>query len=174
MRSRRGRIFYINEQGKLGTYLRPFGLSEEEVLKFLRYCIVGTSNTLVDFLSFLLLFYAFNLDTYISQAAAFIISTFNSYFWNRRFTFKSKAKMFGRNLILFYILNIITLCISLLCMYIFYDVLHIHEIVSKILTGPFVFTVNYIGNRLVIFKEDGETPVISRVFDKVKRRIFKK
>lgn len=149
--------------------IRPFGLSEEEIKKFLRYCIVGTSNTLVDFITFVILFYLLHVDTYISQAAAFLVATFNSYIWNRRFTFKSRAKLFGKNLILFYILNFITLSISLIGLYLFYDVLGINELVSKVLAAPFVFIVNYLGNRLVIFKDQNEN-ILKKIKERRKQR----
>ena len=121
--------------------MKLFGLSEEEIKKFLRYCIVGVGNTLVDFITFVILFYVFNVDTYISQATAFLVATFNSYIWNRRFTFKSHAKLFGKNLVLFYILNFVTMSISLIGLYLFYDVLGINELISKVLAAPFVFAV---------------------------------
>jgi len=131
-------------------------IDQQEIRRIVRFCLVGLSNTLVDYLTFAILVYIVHADTYLSQAISFILSTFNSYCLNRRFTFKSRAKMFGKNIVLFYVLNIITMSISIVGLYFFHNTLGIHEIIAKLLTSPFVVSINYLGNRLIIFKTDSQ------------------
>ncbi|MDO3412757.1 GtrA family protein [Saccharibacillus sp. CPCC 101409] len=52
----------------------------------IRFAIVGVSNTLVDFIVFFLLQ---GLIGPFAQAAGYAAGTANSYYWNRRWTFKT-------------------------------------------------------------------------------------
>ena len=132
-------------------------LNKEEMKRLIKFCSVGVVNTAVDYLSFALLSQLFGVDKYLSQVAAFMIATLNSYLLNRRFTFKSQAKLFGIKLLLFYILNIITMGISVLSLYVLCDIVGMNELIAKIPIMPITFAVNYLGNRLVIFRKEDKT-----------------
>lgn len=125
---------------------------KNEFIRFLKYCFVGVLNTAVDYLSFFVLSQFFSVNIYLSQALAFMIATFNSYLFNSRFTFKVSDTLFSKKLFHFYILNIFTMLISIISLYIFCDILKINELVAKIPIIPITFLINYFGNRLVIFK----------------------
>ncbi|MBR2741989.1 MAG: GtrA family protein [Clostridia bacterium] len=154
--------------------IRPFGLSEDEVRKFLRFCMVGLSNSVVDVLVFVLCLYVFHLNTYVCQVAAFMTATLNSYILNSRFTFRSREKLLSKKMVMFYILNIITMGISLLGIYLFSDILGLNELLAKLLAGPIVFTVNYLGSRLIIFKGEDEN-IMKLVLTRMKeQRLLKK
>ncbi len=130
---------------------RQFKLNKSEFHRFVRYGIVGTLNTIIDFSVFALLLYVFHVNTYICQAVAFLAATFNSYAMNRSFTFKSNAKFMGVNIILFFVLNLISMSVSVGVLYFFHDIVGIQEIIAKVLTAPFVTAVNYFGNREIVF-----------------------
>ncbi|MBQ1375971.1 MAG: GtrA family protein [Clostridia bacterium] len=149
--------------------IRPFGLSEEEVRKFLRYCIVGTTNSAVDVAVFAICFYAFHLNIYVCQAAAFVIATLNSYILNSRYTFKSKDRLLSKKMIMFYILNAVSGGISLAGMYLFYTIFSLNEVWSKLLVAPLVFSVNYLGSRLIIFKGEEEN-IMKLILEHMKER----
>lgn len=59
------------------------------VVQFIKFCIVGVANTLVDWFVFYLLISTM-LDTQHSMAKAisFIVAVLNSYLWNSIWTFK--------------------------------------------------------------------------------------
>lgn len=67
-----------------------------ELLQFIKFCLVGLSNTLIsyaiDLFCYYVLFSAMSaevLKTVLASVLAFVISVTNSYFWNSRFVFKS-------------------------------------------------------------------------------------
>lgn len=123
-----------------------------EIKRFIKYCSVGLINTAVDYLSFFILTHLLSVNLYISQAAAFLIATLNSYLLNRLFTFKVNAPLFGKKLLFFYMLNIFTMLISVMSLYILCDVFLINKFIAKIPIMPITFMINYLGNRLMIFR----------------------
>jgi putative flippase GtrA len=125
---------------------------KHEIKRFLKFCSVGLVNTAVDYLSFFILSSVLSVNIYISQGAAFMIATLNSYLLNRRFTFKESAPLFGKKLLFFYILNIFTMLISVLSLYILCDIFFINEFIAKIPIMPITFLINFFGNRLLIFR----------------------
>ena len=66
------------------------------LLQFIKFGIVGVSNTLISYATEMLCFYVFfksvkwdeNLKIAIVSAIAFFVSVTNSYYWNNRFVFK--------------------------------------------------------------------------------------
>ena len=71
--------------------------------KPLRFAIVGVSNTLVDFIVFFLLE---GLIGPIAQIAGYAAGTANSYYWNRRWTFKTDQPRQKGELTRFLIVNL--------------------------------------------------------------------
>lgn len=60
--------------------------------QFIKFCVVGVSNTLVDWASFYFLTLVItpkNLEP-IAKGIAFLIAMINSYFWNSKWTFKKE------------------------------------------------------------------------------------
>lgn len=124
-----------------------------EMKKIIKFGCVGVINTAVDFLVFFSLTTFLHLNVYSSQFCSYIIATFNSYFLNRTFTFKSKDEFVGAELLRFILVNLTSLLLSLGLMYIFNDILQMDKMICKILITPFTFAVNYLGNRLWVFKK---------------------
>ncbi|OWA33107.1 hypothetical protein B9G55_23415 [Saccharibacillus sp. O16] len=69
----------------------------------LRFAVVGVSNTFVDFLVFFLLQ---GLIGPIAQAVGYAAGTANSYYWNRRWTFKTDQPRQKGELMRFLIVNL--------------------------------------------------------------------
>ncbi|OWR26506.1 hypothetical protein CDO73_25775 [Saccharibacillus sp. O23] len=69
----------------------------------LRFAVVGVSNTLVDFLVFFLLQ---GLIGPIAQAVGYAAGTANSYYWNRRWTFKTDQPRQKGELTRFLVVNV--------------------------------------------------------------------
>nr|WP_216674058.1 GtrA family protein [Saccharibacillus endophyticus] len=69
----------------------------------MRFAIVGVSNTLVDFIVFFLLE---GLIGPIAQIAGYAAGTANSYYWNRRWTFKTDQPRQKGELTRFLIVNL--------------------------------------------------------------------
>lgn len=155
---------------------------KKSIGQLIRFLIVGVSNTLVDLIVTRLLQGGFGLLTtapvltyYIPKVIGYCCGIVNSYFWNSRWTFKENRRRDAREMISFLAVNLITLGLSLLLMYLFRDVFGIAAAwdaafsetgFGRLITGEFFCTilstgisliVNFIGNKLIVFgkrKED--------------------
>ena len=73
-------------------------LSETQVnglVEFMKFCLVGVSNSIIYYLFYFLGLHIFNIflieDNYVTaHSVAFIVSIFWSYLWNRIFVFRAK------------------------------------------------------------------------------------
>jgi putative flippase GtrA len=74
------------------------------VRQFTKFFLVGTMNTLVDLgiLNLLILISGISsgLEYSVFKGISFLVATTNSYFWNKRWTFKSSQKKFNQFLII--------------------------------------------------------------------------
>ncbi|HOZ03642.1 MAG TPA: GtrA family protein [Candidatus Woesebacteria bacterium] len=68
---------------------------KKSIIQFIKFGLVGVSNTLVDWLVFYLLKAIFNVAREgepIIKAIAFLVAMLNSYYWNTVWTFKDEYK----------------------------------------------------------------------------------
>jgi len=154
----------------------------EEFYKFIRFGIVGILNTFIDWAIFSLLFYFTPLGSntmygkYIANTISFSIAVANSYILNKNWTFKEKGKAETAQIVKFITVNIVSLLISLLMLYLASDIFRLDiaypfkllgfelsadsyiklnvMLIKFIIVTPFVLLVNFIGNRLFVFKGD--------------------
>ena len=148
--------------------------------QFLRFLLVGVLNTVVDLLITRLLQLGFGhltnlvlLTYYIPKVVGYACGILNSYFWNSSWTFRAERKHDAREIGLFLAVNLVTLGLSLLLMFLFRDVLgwdawwngvmaglNLPGWIGSTLDGAFFCTglssgialiINFIGNKLLVF-----------------------
>lgn len=122
-------------------------------VRFLRFCIVGLANTAIDFSTFFLLNMA-GLPYLIAQAAAYSTGVVNSFFLNRRWTFKMTGKAKGAEAVKFIIVNSISLLASSQLIYVFYDMYHTNLWLAKAAATAGGIAVNFAGSRLWVFVDN--------------------
>ena len=74
--------------------------------RFVRFCITGGLNTLVDFIVFFLLTGSLNWPVIPSQVISYSAGILNSYCINRRWTFQTRNRFFGREMLWFIGVNL--------------------------------------------------------------------
>ncbi|MBQ9189593.1 MAG: GtrA family protein [Clostridia bacterium] len=141
-----------------------------------RFLLVGVSNTLVDLVVTRLLQGAFGLLTtavvltyYIPKVVGFGCGVLNSYVLNSAWTFRAERHRDAREIGSFLLVNLLTLGLSLLLMYLLRDVFGLAawwsglvgtEGFGRLVTGEFFCTllstgicllVNFVGNKLFVF-----------------------
>lgn len=142
-------------------------------VQFLKFAVVGALNTLVDFLVFQLL----NLTlgwVYAAQVISYACGVVNSYLWNSSWTFKAQRTRSFREIALFLVVNFASLGVSLGVMWLCKNPFGITDAwvagwipawlsgfvkgdtVSKLIATGFSIVVNYIGNKLFVFKKAQE------------------
>ena len=134
-----------------------------ELKKFARFCLVGMTNTAVDFIVFALVNELLKLTSFsdlvgggmdlalsVAHVTAFVVATLNSFFLNKHFTFKTKEK--NKHSIKFALISLCSLTISVILINVFTNQFGLNEYISKFIVFFFTFTINYVGNRFWVFR----------------------
>ena len=124
-----------------------------ELINIIKFSIVGVSNTLLNFVIFILL-NNIGINYIVASIIAYSISIINSYFWNSRLVFKYDNKNKKSILIKFIILNLIGLSINAVLMATLVGVLAIKKIVAMFIVSLLVMCINYILNKIWVFKKE--------------------
>ncbi|MFC1599715.1 glycosyltransferase [Patescibacteria group bacterium] len=124
----------------------------KQFLPFLKYCVVGTSGTFVDFASLYVMVEYFGLNVYIGATLAFLLAVVNNFTFNKIWTFKNKDKALRKQFIKFLLVSCVGLCITLSFMFIYVNLIGIWYMLAKILTAPFVLTWNFLANKYWTFR----------------------
>ena len=118
-------------------------------LEFMRFCLVGTVNTGVDFTVFIVLS-NMGVLLLVAQCVSYTCGIFNSFLLNRTWTFRERGQSLGQ-MIRFLVLNLCTLTITYGLLDYFHDHLAWPLLVCKLLATGASLVINYAGSRLWIF-----------------------
>ena len=130
-------------------------------IKLLKFIIVGIINTLVGAGTMFLLYNLAHCNYWFSSACNYIAGGICSFFLNKFFTFKNTEKSF-KQIIQFILLLVICYLIAYIgAKYLIYWIFSSQSIKVKdniaMLTGEILYTViNYLGQRLIVFKHEAE------------------
>ena len=130
-------------------------MNKTGVYQFIKFGIVGASNTLIAYVIYSICVYI-GIHYLIANFIGFFISVLNAYYWSDRFVFK-KGKGESRSVIWTLAKTYITygstgllLASILLCFYV--DRLHISEYVAQLLVLVITIPLNFIINKFWSFK----------------------
>ena len=121
--------------------------------QFIRFAIVGCSNTVISLVTYYVLIY-FNMCYIIAYTTGFLFSVCNAFFWNNRYVFKNKEE--DNTLHAFYKVFLsygLSYIFSLLMMGILVEVLHIQEYIAPILKMCITIPLNFLMNKLWVFRD---------------------
>lgn len=117
--------------------------------KFIKFCLVGAVNAVVDFTVFALLsFWAAPL--LVAQGVAYSCGVVNSFLMNRAWTFGQHGRHSGQ-LARFLTLNFLTFALTYGLLAGFHYYLGWPILVSKLVATGVGFVVNFAGSRLWVF-----------------------
>lgn len=125
----------------------------EEIIKYL---IIGVLTTAINYIIFAILTQFTNIDMHICNIIAWIISVIFAYFTNKLFVFKSRSFEFGiigKEILSFSAARIFSLLLEELILYVFVNLLHMNELIIKLIANIIVIIVNYILSKFIIFKK---------------------
>lgn len=144
-------------------------MNKKSIGQFVKFALVGVMNTLVDFLVFQALNLMFGW-TYLAQVMGYCAGVANSYLWNSRWTFREEHRRSLREAVLFLAVNLASLGVSLGVMWLCMNPLGITDswaaealpgwlsrfvtggTVAKLIATPCAIVVNFIGNKLFVFR----------------------
>lgn len=127
---------------------------------FIKFCVVGTLNTLIDVGILQLLLWMTGVDVrtspllFLFVTIAFLCAVVNGFILNKLWTFRMRArKNTTRQFLKFLISNFIGLGLTMLLMFVFVQTMHIGPIISKLMTSALVLVWNFLATKHWTFKE---------------------
>ena len=121
----------------------------------LLYLLFGGLTTIVNILTFYI-FRKLNVELYISNIIAWIISVLFAFITNKLFVFESKNKTKKENIkeiTSFFGFRLLSLVFDMGSMFLLINILKINDLLSKIFANILVVILNYIFSKLFIFKK---------------------
>ncbi len=129
--------------------------------QFIRFGIVGASNTLISYLTYALLVWSLSLVTQAEIQAAnfvsFVVSVANAYFWNTRWVFRKEAA--GQesarrrsSMVKFFVSYGGTYLLSVVLLFLWTSVLDVNRYVAPVLTLAVTVPTNFVINKFWTFR----------------------
>lgn len=119
------------------------------------YLIFGVLSTVVNILVYALCSKILHINYAISNVISWIFAVTFAYLTNRVYVFDSNAntkKSVIKEIILFYYYRIVTLILEFILLYLGITLLHIDDLIVKIIANVIVIVANYIFSKFLIFK----------------------
>jgi len=140
---------------------------KENIIQFIKFGIVGVSNTLISYVIYLLCIILLgklglfqNVDYYIGNVVSFLLSVLWSFYWNNKYVFTVKegeSRNMLKALMKTYLSYAFTgLILSNVFAYIWIDLLGINKMIAPLCTLVISVPVNFLMNKLWAFKKDKE------------------
>ncbi|MBU6996836.1 MAG: GtrA family protein [Theionarchaea archaeon] len=119
--------------------------------QFIKFCLVGSTGALIHLGLLYFLTEFCNVWYILSAALGFTAAVLNNFVWNRVWTFKSKSPRIPQQLFLFFIVNIISLCINLSVLFLLTEYAGIWYVKAQIIAILVAVSNNFLGNRRFTF-----------------------
>ena len=128
--------------------------TDNTLLQLFRYGIVGGTAFVVDYGTLFLLTHYVGVPYLWSAAIAFILGLVTNYLLSISWVFlRDEARSIWGEFLLFAIIGIIGLIFNELIMYAGTDVLHLHYMVSKLISTVIVFFWNFLARKYLLFNK---------------------
>jgi len=121
--------------------------------QFIKFCLVGTSNFLIDLGVYWLMTRLFGLYYILASIISFAVAITWSFEWNRKWTFRYQGGDLKWRYIKFFIANIISLCLNLGLLTLFIELVHLPDLWAKAIASLIVAVFNFTLNRFWTFKK---------------------
>jgi putative flippase GtrA len=140
-------------------------LSTPLVLQFVKFGVVGVSNTLIFFLVYTLLLKVFGVWYVAASGIGFAVGAINGFLWNRAWTFRGHV---GDALtpVRWFVVQSSGLLVNLGLVYLFVDGAGLGELVGQAVTIVIVTVVTFLANRAWTFKGPAETALLESAADR--------
>lgn len=122
------------------------------LMQIIRFGIVGGTSFIIDYGIFTILSQFLNIHYLIASIISFSISVIYNYILSIKWVFDVSKKQTSKEFIIFLILSVIGLGLNSLIMYISVDLMHIHEMIGKIIATAIVMIYNFITRKIFIEK----------------------
>ncbi|SFE86169.1 Putative flippase GtrA (transmembrane translocase of bactoprenol-linked glucose) [Paenibacillus algorifonticola] len=118
----------------------------------MKFVVVGLMNTLIGYLLFFVCLQFFHLDYTLSLVISHILGVFNSFIWNKRWTFNIRHSSKAM-LIKFLFTYLVTFIINYLLLLLFVEMLLVNPVFSQLIAMVFTTGISFFGQKYWSFKE---------------------
>lgn len=122
--------------------------------EIINYLIFGGLTTLISIVTYAIFAKVFHIDYLISNVLSWIIAVLFAYITNKIFVFESKSKKNIKEITSFFFFRVVSLIMEMVILYIFVDMLHIDDLVTKIIAQVIVIVSNYVFSKVFVFKKN--------------------
>ena len=138
-------------------------VKRNNLIEFVKFGIVGLSNTVVSYIIyvltlqlFVLLGIQFRYDYFVGNIVSFMLSVLWSFYWNNKYVFKVKEGE-KRNVLLALFKTYMTyaftgLILNNILAYVWIDIFHIHKMIAPLITLIVSVPINFLLNKLWAFR----------------------
>jgi putative flippase GtrA len=127
--------------------------NEKLLLQIFKFAIVGGTAFLIDYITLIICKEVFHLNTLLSAAIAFTISTVANYILSIKWVFDVSDKHSNkRNFIIFIIFSLMGLGLTELIMWFGEDILKISYLIVKIVATAIVMVFNFVTRKIFLEK----------------------
>lgn len=123
----------------------------KEIYKFIKFSIVGVSNTTLSFMVFFLLYKVAGTYYLLSSLFGYLAGLGNSYLWNLRWTFRRRHS--GKIFVKFFLVNILALFSKLLVLNLLVERFFIRTSLAELMVIGLSIIINFVGNNFWTFRE---------------------
>ena len=125
----------------------------------LAYLVVGCATTLINYVIFALLTGAADVHYIAGNVAAWVVAVAFAYFANGKWVYRSTSRRGLREASSFVLSRLFSLGLETLSLMLLVDLLHMDQMVAKLLVAVMVVIVNYLTGRLVFKRKKEEGPI---------------
>lgn len=137
------------EETQKGIAIGTYKLLVHKHGQFLKFCIVGASNTTISLVAYYLLL-KLDIHYLLASSIAYFAGLINGYLFSSSYVFKQKKNV--NQAIKFILVNASSLLINLLFLYILVDVLGVSKILAQVFVTCFNVVYNFFLNKWWTFK----------------------
>jgi putative flippase GtrA len=121
-------------------------------IQLFRYVIVGGISFIVDYSLLFVLTEHVGLHYIVSATISFIAGLIVNYTISTSWIFRnSKLSNTTVEFIIYGAIGVVGLVLNNILLYLFTDILHIHYMLSKLITAALVMGWNFVGRRIILF-----------------------
>lgn len=124
--------------------------SREKFIQFAKFCLVGLTNTVIGLGIYYFLLW-FGVNYLISNAASWVISVLNAFYWNNKYVFKNESSWLY-SLLKTYVSYGFSFLLGLVLLYIFVEWCSISKILAPLLILIVTIPVNFLLNKFWTFR----------------------
>lgn len=123
--------------------------------QFVKFTLVGVTNTAWDFLIYVLLtrgWLGFSLHFLVANFLAFLVAVINSYCLNKRWTFRDTDRHYHIQFTKFFMVNLVTIVLYEFLLYVFVDHFGWYDLLAKLPAVVIITAWNFSANKFWTFR----------------------